>query len=381
MKVGNIQLKRSVMPRETDHHRATACYENAVPSFVEVEIEKRYGSLFATLPHFRHTEKLLASTSTYVAHVDGRLETLLLFNRSHNHIIVLNELIYLPKQEVAAFATFIFKRYTDVNTISFNAVRTEFEGLAYPAQGYFCSEDIVISSLTDLVDYTARLKSSTRKNIRRHGNALLRTHSSFAFTVLSARGIDQPLVQQIIQFNKARMANKDRVSAYTDDESQWITALASARGLAGIITIDGKICAGAICCDICSNCFILVTAHDPAYDQFGLGMLCSYWTICECIARDGKAVHLLWGRLPYKFDLSGVPQRFDRVTVYRSYVACLRHLDKILAASATGLVREARWRLLDAKGQHTFGGRCAGLMWSLARPTKRFVNAIRRIPS
>lgn len=356
----------------------TMCYEHAVPPFVEDAIEREYGSLFATLPHLRHTGKLTSATSTYVRHVDGKLQALLLFDRVDRHVTVLNELIHLSAGEIAAFVGFVFARYGTVTTISFNAVRADLSGLHHPSQHYFCSEDIVIPTLASVNEYAGRLKKSTRKSVRRHGNALLRAHPTANFTVLAAQAIDETLVRTLVDFNRARMANKDRVSAYTDDESQWIAALASARGLAVVVTIDGHVCAGAVCCNIGDSFFLLVTAHDPAYDHFGLGMLCSYRTVCECIARSCKEVHLLWGRLAYKTSLGGEPRRFDRINIYRDCAAYLRHLDQALLAAATGLTRELRLYLLNAEGQPTAQGRAADLVWRYARGAKRTVNAIWR---
>lgn len=356
-------------------------YENEVPSFVEEEIERRYGSLFSALPHLCHTGKLTPATSTYVRQVDGRLETLLLFEMRDQRVTVLNELIHLSNGELAAFVAFVFARYLAVSTILFNALSADSRGLQHPVQRYFCSEDIVISSLVSLDEYAARLKKSTHKSIRRHGNALLRAHPSARFTVLPTQAIDLALVRQIIEFNKARMANKDRVSAYTDDELQWVATVAGVRGLAVIVTIDGKLCAGTLCCNIGDRFFMVVSAHDPDYDQFGLGILCSYRTVRECIARGGKEVHLLWGRLPYKTSLGGVPKRFDRITVYRSRTAYLRRLDQALAAAATGLVNETRLWLLDAEGKQTLQGKFADLVWRCARQAKRAVGSFRRAAS
>lgn len=383
MKWTGESLVDDVLLLPDDTETASVCHEHTIPAFVEDQIEQRYGSLFSALPHLRQTGKLGATTSTYVQHKDGLVQTLLLFDRNDRQVNVLNELICLSGDEVATFAAFVFVRYPSVSTISLNAVSTDLARLPYPSQRYFCSEDIVIAPLSDLADYTQRLKKSTRKSIRRHGNALLRAWPSATFNVLSAQAITAPLVRQIIGFNKARMANKERVSAYTETESEWIVAMARARGVAITVTIDGRLCGGAVCCNIGGRFFLLVTAHDPEFDQFGLGMLCSHRVVSECIARGATEVHLLWGRLPYKTDLGGVPRRFDRITIYRSHAAWLRCIDKATVAAITGLARELRLWLMNAEGQPTVQGRLASLLWRCARrakhATKSGVSMIRRI--
>jgi hypothetical protein len=370
-----------VLPDDTG--AASVCHEHTIPAFVEEQIEHRYGSLFSALPHLLHTGKLGITTSTYVQHKEGQVQTLLLFDRNDRRVTVLNELICLSREETATFAAFVFARYPSVSTISLNAVSADLSRLPYPSQRYFCSEDIVIGPLAGFDDYTQSLKKSTRKSIRRHGNALLRAWPSATFSVLSTQAITAPLVRQIIGFNKARMANKERVSAYTETESEWIVAMARARGLAITITIGGRLCGGAVCCNIGGRFFLLVTAHDPEFDQFGLGMLCSHRVVSECIARGATEVHLLWGRLPYKTDLGGIPRRFDRITIYRSHAAWLRCPDKAMLAAITGLARELRLWLTNAEGQPTVQGRLANLLWRCARrakhTTKSGVNVLRRM--
>lgn len=356
---------------------ATECYENEVPQFVEAEIERRYGSLFSALPHLRQTGKLTAATSTYVTRKDGQVATVLLFARSDRRVTVLNELIHLSNEDVGEFIAFVFARYESVRNISFNAITADLRGLPYPFQRYFCAEDIVIAPINSVDDYSASLKKSTRKSIRRHGNLLLRAHPSYSYAVLPSQAVSEELVRHIIGFNKARMADKDRISAYTEEESDWVCALASARGLVGVVTIDGRVCAGAVCCNVAGRYFLLVTAHDPEYDQFGLGILCCYRTICECIERDGKEVHLLWGRHAYKASLCGVPRRFDRIAVYRSRGDYLRNLDKVVVAAASGCLREARLWLVNAEGQENLKGRIATRLWRFLRRAKRSVAAMK----
>ena len=356
---------------------ATACYENEVPQFVEAEMERCFGSLFSALPHLRQTGKLTATTSTYVTRKDGQVEIVLLFERSGERVTVLNELVHLSKKDVSEFIAFVFARYESVSNIAFNAIRADLSGLPYPFQRFFCAEDIVISPLTSVDAYSASLKKNTRKSIRRHSNLLLRSHPSYTYTVLPSEAVSEEMVRQIIGFNRARMADKEKVSAYTDAESEWVCALASARGLVGVVTIEGRVCAGAVCCNVAGRYFMLVTAHDPEYDQFGLGILCCYRTICECIERDGKEVHLLWGRHAYKASLCGVPQRFDRIAIYRSRGDYLRNFDKVVFAAATGYLREARLWLVNAEGQENLKGRIATKLWSFLRRAKRSVIAMK----
>jgi hypothetical protein len=355
----------------------TECYEDEVPLFVEAEIEIRYGSLFSTLPHFRQTGKLTPTTSTYLTRKDGKVVTVLLFDRSHNRVSVLNELIELSKAEISEFIVFVFARYASVSNIAFNAISADLGELGYPFQRFFCAEDIVIGPIATVDDYSCSLTKNTRKSIRRHANALLRSHPGVQYAILGPREVSEDLIRQIIGFNKARMADKERISAYTEEECDWIIALASARGVVCVITIDGEVCAGTVCCKVAQDYHMLVSAHDPAYDGFGMGTQCCFRSICEYIERGGKQVHLLWGRHAYKTSLGGESRRFDRIAVYRSRIDFLRNSDKVVAAAAAGYVREARLWLMNAEGQDNMKGRMATRLWRVMRQAKQRFSAIK----
>ncbi len=356
--------------------RTTACYDNDVPAFVEADIARLYGSLFATLPHLRQCGKLGPTVSTYVTRHNGIVDTVLLFQRQGDRVTVLNELIALSARDIGAFSDFVFARYPSVARIGLNAVSADLAALPYPSQRFVCAEDIVVTPLTTVDAYTRGLSKNIRKTMRRHTNALRRERPSYHYAVLPSEAVTDALVRDIIGFNRARMAVKERISAYTDQETAWILALTRASGIVSVITIDGKVCAGAVCCSVADHYYMLVGAHDPAFDEFGLGTLCCYQSICSYIERGARHLHLLWGRHPYKTSLGGVPRRFDRITVYRSGLACLRHLDHAAFTALTGGAREARLWLVDAEAEDSVRGRMAARLWRVMRPAKRTLRAL-----
>ena len=356
----------------------TECYEEEVPRFVGEEIAQRYGSLFSTLPHFRQTGQLTDTTSTYITRKNGKVETVLLFDRNGQQIVVLNELIQISTTEAHDFIAFVFTRYESISNIVFNAITTDLGGLHYPFQQFICAEDIVIGPLTTVDAYCSSLSKNIRKSIRRQANALRRSHPGFHFAILPRETVSEDLVRLIIGLHKARMADQQKISAYTDDECDWIVALASTLGVVSVLTIDGKVCAGTVCCKVGQGFHMLVCAHDPAYDLFGMGTLCCHRSICEYIARGGKQVHMLWGRHAYKTSLGATPRQFDRIAVYRSQADYWRNVDKVLFAAAAGYLREARLWLMNAEGQDTFKGRIATRLWRVLRQVKRRVIAVKQ---
>ncbi len=300
-----------------------SCYENEVPSFVESEVEQLYGNIFSSLLEFRIYGWVVGSTSTYVASRDGRISALLLFRREKGRVHVLNEAIRVDHGELQRFSDYIFARYPDVNVISFKAIETDVGRLPFPCQRFNHLEDITLTLPETAEQYRASLGKNTRRNIKRYTDRLVRTFPSFRFDVYEKEAVEASHVRALVEFNHARMAEKHIVSEIDEEETRRIVELAQACGLVGIVTIDGRIAAGAISYNAGSNYFLNVLAHAPAYDDYWLGFLCCYRTICECIARGGREFHFLWGRYDYKFALGAVQRDLDNVTVYRSRMQLL----------------------------------------------------------
>lgn len=120
-----------------------------------------------------------------------------------------------------------------------------------------------------------------------------------------------------------------------------------------LLRLDGRICAGTINFRAGDNYFLEVIAHDPAYNDYRLGTLCCYLTICECIAREGKEYHFLWGAHDYKFRLLGVQRELDHLTIYRSRRHALLYPRTVWRNWRLEWERKSRLRLrklLESKG-------------------------------
>lgn len=349
----------------------TACYENHVPQFVAAELDKRYGSLFSSLRHFELRGRLTNRTSTYVTRRGSQVHTILLFEIDNGKLKVLNELIRITEEEIRCFADHVFSSYKSVRAISFHAVQTCLERFSYPHQRFYCAEDIVIS-LHDRADaYLRSLSKNMRRNLRRYSDALMHSHPSYAYRVVPENEVDDHLIRSIIDFNKERMADKNKTFALNAEDSEWIIALTKACGLVGVVTINGRICAGAVCCRVAGNYYMQVIGHDPRYNEFSLGTLCCYRTIRECIDRGGKQLHFLWGRLDYKYALLGVQQEYDQLDIYRSHVHVMRDAKAVAKTALTGYMREAKFWLLGCERRNDVKSRAATRLLNLLRWSKR----------
>lgn len=342
------------------------CHENAVPPFVEENLRRLYSSLYSSLAH-RRIFGGMENASTYVVRCNGAIVDLWLFRRNGGRVQVLNEGIEIDEQSANRFIRYIFDRYPTVNVISFHAVQAKQGKLSSPFQRFNCLEDMVLSLPATAADYHASLGRSTRSYINRYLNRVRRDHPTFEFRTYLAHEIEESHVRKIVEFNRARMVAKGKVSIHNEDTTERIVQLAMECGMVCVVSINGRICAGTVNYRIGDNYFLEVIAHDSAYSDYGLGMVCCYLTVCECIANGAGEYHLLWGQDEYKTRLRAIRRDLDHLDIYRSRVHMLLNGDKALGNAFGALRRQARLWLREARRQNRMTARCATVLLDIVR--------------
>lgn len=349
-------------------------FENAIPPFAEQELDALYGHVFSSMPQFRIYDGISGGVHTYVARDAGRTSALLLFRREGGRIVVLNEQVDIPANEVNRFARHVFGNWPSIDVIRFAAIRTEGSGLAFPHQQFYRTEDIVLRLPDTPEAYLAALGKATRKNFKYHGNRLKRNYPGLAFRVYTDGNIPEAHVADIVALNRARMTTKNKASEIDAAETARLARLVRERGLASVMILDGRVVAGTVCSRVGGNYFMHINAHDPAHDDARLGKLCCYMTICDCIGRGGKEFHFMWGRFEYKYLLLGVQRDYDELTLYRSHGRMLLHAPSALRIAYGGYARQWKFRLLDLANRQEEGGfllRTAARSLNFARALKQ----------
>jgi hypothetical protein len=324
------------------------CYDHQIPSFVEAALQRLYGNLFSSMEHYRVFGGA-DNASTYAVFNGGTLTTVWLFRREKNHVQVLNEGILIDEQEVTRFAHHILAAYPEVDVIAFHAVQAKTHRLPFPHQRFNCLEDMVITLPRSADDYLASMGKATRSYIRRYLSKLKRDFPSFQYQVYNASEIDAQHIRTLIDFNHSRMAGKGKASINSDDTVQRIVQLAMECGMVGVVMLDGRVCAGTINFRVGDNYFLEVVAHDPAYNDYRLGTLCCFLTVCECIARGGSEYHLLWGQDEYKTRLQARQRNLDDLIVYRSRRRMLGNANTVLQNSVAKCSRQVKLWMRSAQ--------------------------------
>ncbi|MGZ5817662.1 MAG: GNAT family N-acetyltransferase [Burkholderiaceae bacterium] len=331
----------------------TLCYENEVPAYIEAELERIYGNFFSTLEQFRESNRI-DHAHTYVVIEGEKISTIFLFRIEHDEARVLNEVIKIKQNEVDLFSNYIFSTYGSVDVISFHAVDTDVTPSHRPYQRINCLEDIVLTLPHTTEEYFNSLGKSTRKTIKGYTNKLTRDFPSFQIKTYITKDADEQLVRTIIDFNRARMLSTGKVSAFDESAVKHIIHFVQAYGMICVATINEKICAGSISYRVGDNYFMHVSAHDPQYDSYRLGVLFRYRTICESIHRGGRECHFLWGRQEFKFSLLGIQRDLHDLVLYRSRIRLVLQSGMALHTRLKGtkrqtglLVRSIKARAVD----------------------------------
>jgi hypothetical protein len=339
----------AVLPLPAARSRpALQIYESPLPAFIEQELARLYKNVFSSVVRIR-SQGLEEQVRAFVARRGEEVTCVLLFRRQGRTVHVLNEALALRAHDVARFASMVFETYKSVRLIGFPAVRTTITRIAFPYQQFDCLEDIVLDLPATPDAYFSALGKNMRASLKRYQKKMVADFPGFRYAIFEAKDVSEQDLFAIVGLSSARIASKSQLPTHTNEKTRQLIRLVKECGLVLVATIDGRVCAGVICTRFGGNVFMHVVAHDPAYDEYRLGKLCCYLSICDAIARGASQYHFLWGRYEYKYRLLGQQRDYDRLVIYRSRLALLLSLKVFLQAAWRGYGRRAKWWLLDER--------------------------------
>jgi CelD/BcsL family acetyltransferase involved in cellulose biosynthesis len=325
---------------------ADICCFDAVPAFLASELDALYQHFNSSLQHFAFRARAEGARA-YVARRDGRFLAVFLFHVEKGRIQVLNEMVAIPVEEIERFARFAFARFAEASTISFSLIGVDVAALSLPFQQYGHSEDIVVSLPESADAYLAKLGSKTRHNIRHQLKALSRDRPELCFQTFEQAEIEPETLSALFALKRRNTDSKGIEFGMSCEEADWMMQQAQAGGLLLVAVAGERICGGSLSLKLGDHYFAYVTAFEPEFEKYSLGMLCCYLAMLEKIARKAKEAHLSWGRQQYKFRLLGIQRDMANVDLYRSRLAYWRHAPIRAQRAAIGYAEECKRVLLD----------------------------------
>ncbi len=316
-------------------------HRDHVPACAPESLGKLYGSLFGILPAIRAIDsKTSQGIFTYVRYDGptqaGGPDTLLMFRRDDRSVRVLNEGMRLDQPSIDAFCTWIFAAVPEASQIDFHAIapiaRSSIRGAPNNSRrqmSWPCTEDIVIRLPESPEAYLRQLGKATRKSLKKHLSRARRELPGFSHQVISGAALGEDIVRQIVALNHARVAQQGPQSAIDESATRELIRLIRSHGEAGVIVSAKQLSAGTLACRFGDHVFSLVNAHDPAFDDLGLGNVCRHLMILHAISTGARHFHLMGGNWPGKRATLAERQPLHHLTVYRTRGAILRDLQGI----------------------------------------------------
>ena len=352
---------------------AERIYADGIPAFAEHSLDRLYGSLYASMPQLQCNRP--AQVNTYAAWQGEELSALLLYCEDGTQVRVMNEGMHVPPEELDRFARTLFGRHDKVSVIRLHALSVSEEPLQYPSVCMPVTEDIVIDLPDTEPGYLAQLGKSSRKSLRQNLLRAQKALPGFHHVVMAGETISDGLVDQIISFNHARMAGKQRASAIDADARAHLMNLLRSRGWVGIIRTDERICAGTLACRFGDDVYSVVNAHDPLFDDYSLGNLSRHLMINESIRAGVRRFHLLGGQFSTKRHTLAHRQALCEVRLYRSRLGMLRDTFSLLGLARDSAIYRLRTLLEDARLQPQ-RGLITRLVWRLQKTLRTIRNSL-----
>ncbi|PIL40179.1 GNAT family N-acetyltransferase [Massilia psychrophila] len=348
-----------------------SCYENAIPSFVETELDRLYKHINSSLSHHA-VQRKANGASTYVARKGEQAIAILLFKREKRKVSVINEMIDIAPEELERFASYIFSNDKSIAVISFSLIGDQIGSLPFPCHQYEISEDIVLTLPATPEAYLDSLSSKMRRNIRRYLRAIARDNSTFRFEVCAGDEINEKYLHDLIDLKKINIGQKNIRFGIDPDEVDWIVRQAKLSGLVTVALIGNRVCGGSISLRVNDHYFGQIISYDPAYQKYSLGILCCYQAICDQISLGAKESHLCWGRYQYKYKLMGVQRDRASLDIYRSRSAYWQNAGTVLIKTVKTCLQEWKKRLLNMEHEENPSLRFGPLLVKTLRKIKRF---------
>lgn len=365
-----------IWPREADgplpaDEISHSFFEGEVPQFLGPDLERLYQSLYSTLERLRIYEQD-KNVSAYVERRGDKVISAILFRLENNKVVVLNQQTTLKSIEISKFSNAVFFRYKSVKLISYWGLISTPPEIPYATRRNYCLPEVVVVLPESPDSYLSSLGKSTRRSIRSSLKKVAATFPSFSVERSVKSEIRPSDIFDIINLNNARMANKDKVTYNSDEETQRLIRLANVYGLVLTLKIDGRVCAGAVGYCVGSTCFFHTLAHDPKLDELKLGMVCCYLMLCECIARGVREVRFGGSSHRYKFDFKGNLLRMDYLLIYRNFGHYVLHAASSIPTSFEAYLGRAKLWLLLAERREDFASRLIARGINRLRELRRF---------
>jgi CelD/BcsL family acetyltransferase involved in cellulose biosynthesis len=300
-----------------------------------------YSSIFATRDWWESQDKKTATGCCILDHP----RHILAFCVEDDTVQILNKVFAIGPQDTERACRSIFQAVPSARRIRMEVLYPP-RRLALPVRTVAAADHMVIDLPGTVAEYDASLGKRTRGNLRNFQNRLRRDFPDVRTDVVPAGERTEELLAQLIEWKNDWFRAQGRQSFWEElpQQQDLYLTLLKRSSEARVTTLAGAPAAIRFMCPVGRATVSLQGAFDPAYRAYRLGLLSSYWAICDAIERGMSQVNLLWGTTGYKAHLGATPRTAYQISVFRSQTARLHSLDEA-AAVARRRIRRTGSRL------------------------------------
>jgi CelD/BcsL family acetyltransferase involved in cellulose biosynthesis len=322
------------------------------PQHLLDELPGLYGSVFSTPEWWASLDR---KRPQGVCVLD-RPRHVIAFTVEGDTVEVLNKVFIIRASDARRACLAIFRAVPQTRRVHIEVPFPPRE-LRLPLRVRNVAEHLVIDLPATVAEYDASLGKRTRGNLRNFQNRLRRDHPD-ADTRITVPGADvSELFDQFLVWKNDWFHARHGYATFWEGKPEFVgqyKELLSAGGEAHLTTISGELAAIRFMYPLGDSTVSLQGSFDPAYEKYRLGLVSSYWTICDAIERGMRRVNLLWGTPDYKTHLGATPRPSAQLSVFRSQTARLYSLDEARGIMKTNLGRRSRrtyWKARAVAGR------------------------------
>jgi hypothetical protein len=182
------------------------------------------------------------------------------------------------------------------------------------------THDVIAALPVDSGAYLSSLGKQKRQQLPRYWRKLEREFEGrVRMEFVAGPEIDIAEINQLVAFNQQRMGDLGKGNS-TDQESRKQLrreALTKEKGLLCTLLVRDTLVGGTFNYVHGDEAFLIVIAHDTAWDKHNVGHLALWKTIEHCLGLGVRRYHLFWGRKRYKNDFGGIDHPVMELVISR----------------------------------------------------------------